>query len=98
MSDFDPAQTPEELRELMRLELTVQRLDAGGEQEIQHHIANLEGVESVTIQGETVDVYYDPLRITAKDLRELITHDGLSIKEIEADRVSPMASDSGEAS
>jgi hypothetical protein len=91
MSTSKTKSTPEELRELMQAEFVVPRLDVAGEQAMQESVADLPGIESVTFSGGKIEVCYDPLRVTAKDLQEAFGRSGHPAQEMEAERISPMA-------
>jgi len=80
MDNETPEFIPPELRVVLDLEMAVEGLESAvNHQKVQDVLADVPGVESVSILEGKIAIQYDPEKVTKARLTELISSAGFSI-------------------
>jgi len=90
MGDDSSDSIPPELQVLMDVEITIKGLQAATDhQKLQSILADVPGVESVSLWEDKVGIRYSPEIVTRHQLHELITAAGFSIGNEDGARPTP---------
>lgn len=81
----------ENLTEFMDAEIFVTGADApAGEEKLLEALKGVPGIAEVKISGGRVDIHYDPIAVTKKELGQTIEAAGFPVKEIDVAASSPI--------